>query len=464
MKRTLGFLIGGGGFLSGLLLGTFWAPALTLIVLGIILILGILITLWPKVSARRLITFILFTFLGLLYLSFRQSVLTRSIPWERKVALQADVVRCQDFFQSSHCILDVRKPYKIRLVTTLKENHLPGNILVLEGVPSHLPQDKSYLYGDGVSASLNLPMIISASENLLSWRRVFSQIKLSVEQRLINALTEPSASLTTGLLFGSRQNFSDDFMDSLKRTNTMHIIAVSGFNITILTEFIRRILGFLSKKQVFITTSILVVAFVLMIGAPESAVRAGIMGIALLLGRLIGRRVYIPSLIVLTALLMALPNPYILRYNLGFQLSFLAFVGLVALGPFIESRLSFLPPIFREITGATVGATLAVMPILVSLSGGFVSLIGPLINLIILPLVPLIMLLGFIVLLASLTWSAVANSLGILIFLPSLFVVTVIEKASRVPLATVSWPVGLAVLALFLLLLIFSKKGRVYAH
>jgi competence protein ComEC len=319
-----------------------------------------------------------------------------------------------------------------------------------------------YLKADGVAGILEEPTVqrIIPGRN---WRSLLFALKRRCEQLLTASLPEPASSLAAGLLFGSRQVFSDAFLEALRRTNTLHIIAVSGFNITILAEFFRRLFSFLSRRTTFVVSSIAITMFVMMIGAPPSAVRAGIMGVALLLGRVIGRRPYVPSLVLLTALLMALPNPFILRYDLGFQLSFLAFMGLVWLGPLFEKSLLMLPGAVRGLAASTLGATVATAPVLISMTK-VVSLVGPFVNLLILPIIPLLMLLSGLTLAASIISLGLGSVVGLLLFLPSHYLTTVVERGAALPLASTHWAIGITVFAVTSLLITLFRRRHAFSY
>lgn len=457
MRKTTAFLLGGGGFLAGLGVGTFWLPSLFTIGVGIVSAFLILLIGWRQPTAKRMAIFLLFVGLGLAYVTSLQRRVDRDVQFGQITQIAGTIIDCRQGFGSFRCTLDARHPRNARVAALLPQKLSPGEQVVVRGRVMILPEKYLFMRGDGVSVWLASPQIVETSSSTLSIRKILAELKIKSEQRLHAVLPEPSASLASGLLFGSRQYFTDDFYDALKRTNTLHIVAVSGFNITILAEFIRRFFIRMPRKISFIVSSLAIASFVAMIGAPASAVRAAIMGVILLFGRLIGRKPYTPSQIIFTALLMAIPNPYILRYDTGFQLSYLAFVGLVGLAPLLERYLGLLPKPVRGIGAATLGATLATLPILIPLSGT-ISLVGPIVNIVILPLVPLIMLLSGILLLVGFLSVGAANVLGLLMYLPSLFVVKTIEKASLLPFATSPWTLGIASMLLLAAILILLRK------
>ena len=221
--------------------------------------------------------------------------------------------------------------------------------------------------------------------------------------------------LAKGLWLGGSQGFSDQFKQNLKSTGTTHLVAVSGYNVSILTiiifGFIRK---YFSRRLAFVFSTAMLVVFCLMTGATSSVLRASIMGLMFLLSKAVGRHVPILHFLVLAAFLMIIYNPFVI-WDLGFQLSFAATAGLIFLSPLLGGFLSLKTqiPVIKEgflILSETVSAQIFALPILLS-GFGAVSLISPITNLLILPLVPTSM--GLIA--ASYFASLISKYLGIFV-------------------------------------------------
>lgn len=211
---------------------------------------------------------------------------------------------------------------------------------------------------------------------------------------------EPAA-LISGLTFGIRSGFSADFKEAMNRSGTTHLTALSGYNISILVLAIFNAFGrWLPRRGTFILTLILIVLFVIMTGGEASIVRAGFMGFLALLAKESGR-IYSPrNAIALTAFGMAVFDPTVLVYDIGFQLSFLSLLGLVYLMPTLELILGFnrKNPGFmswKENLLTTASAQIAVLPLLLYHFQEF-SILGIVANTLILGFVPYTMFLGFI--------------------------------------------------------------------
>lgn len=241
---------------------------------------------------------------------------------------------------------------------------------------------------------------------------------------------EPHASLLGGLILGWRASMPESFAMALQKTGSIHIIAVSGYNISLFMLLIFRLLSLFHfpRKVKFVLTNISIVGFVMLTGAASSAVRAGIMGILGFWAQSIGRTSSALHALLIAGSLMILWNPLIVRYDLGFQLSFLATLGLILFSSPIEQRLGFIPKIFslRNIMSATVATNLAVSPLLLMVFHR-VSFVSLFVNAMVLPIIPFIMVFGFLVCVASL----LSPGLGFLFAIPTTlllqWIISVIE-------------------------------------
>jgi len=217
-------------------------------------------------------------------------------------------------------------------------------------------------------------------------------------------LPEPQSSFLAGILWGAKRGLPQAVLDDFNKAGITHLLAVSGYNITVIGNCLSSLLlsfGF-GRKKSFWLVIIFIGAFVILTGAPASVIRAAIMGILALVILNLGRKSKKHNLLALTVVLMLIVNPKILFWDVGFQLSFMATLGLVYLSGFLEKHLSWLTNKFglRESLSTTLSATLATAPLIIFQFGRF-SLISLPANLLVLPVIPLIMLLGFILLVIS---------------------------------------------------------------
>lgn len=322
-----------------------------------------------------------------------------------------------------------------------------------------------YLTKEGVVWQMSWPQaeLLEREPSSAGWSWVYSQIlslKKKIEEPIYQNLPLREGSLLAGLIFGDRSLMPKEFKDEMSRTGLSHIAAVSGTNVVILSVILMSFfigLG-LWRQQAFWLALVFIWLFIILVGLPASAVRAGIMASLLLTAQYLGRQNAAWRAMVLAGAAMLYFNPLLLRYDIGFQLSFLAVGGLVFLAPMIKERLEFIPDQkffnLKEILSQTLAAQIITLPVLIY-NFGYISLVAPLSNLLIMPFIPLMMAMGFIFVLAGIFWSG----LGWLLSWPSAFLligaVKIIDICASLPLASLSLRLSWVWLAVFYILLLF---------
>lgn len=309
---------------------------------------------------------------------------------------------------------------------------------------------------------------------LIRMVRWFYMISSYFEQSLNMILPEPQASLASGLILGIKRNIPADLSDDLSKSGLTHIIALSGFNVTIIMKVISDLLRKpLGKKKTFILGVLLVIIFVVMTGAASSVVRAAIFSTLIIYGATIGRKADQTNLMLLAALIMVLINPFVLVNDVGFQLSFLAFSGLIYISPLIRkavsiSKINNWPEAIKSPLIETLGAQIAVFPLIVYVFGRL-SLIAPVANLIVLWIVPLAMLVSFIAGLGGLIVYTLGKLLALFAWPVLSYIIYATKITASLPLASFDIGRGSVVLMIVLymvigLFLIFGyRKYKVVA-
>src|SRR3989344_9041330 len=295
--------------------------------------------------------------------------------------------------------------------------------------------------------------------------KIFS-FKNKFEEAVGLSVTEPQAAFINGILLGSRQDIPQDVKDDFATTGVTHILAISGYNITLVSLVVMWFLLFFFRRQTAFWFSIIaIILFTILTGASASVARSALMGGLILLANNSGR-IYDPkNSLTLAAFLMVLANPMILRYDIGFQLSFFATTGILYVAPLLKQYFKKIPNWlnFRETFLMTFSAQLVVLPLLLFYFHTF-SLVALPANLIILPFIPLAMALGFFTGIAGLIWSKFGLLIGALAWLVSSFVLIVVRFFANLPFASFpvsfSW-IGLVVFyAAILWFLIYLAKRR----
>lgn len=243
-------------------------------------------------------------------------------------------------------------------------------------------------------------------------------VRDSFANKIREYIDSPAVDLGLGYLLGQKNALPSDLDAALKAVALTHIVVASGYNLTVLVRFSRKLFANISKRLSVIFSASLIIFFVLLVGFSPSMVRAGIVALLSLLLWYFGRKIQPLFLLIFVAAITLLINPGNI-YDLGWQLSFGSFFGVMIVSPLLKAyffgdqeNLSSSKQILLE----TVSAQLATLPIILHVFGGF-SLISILANLAVLPFVPAAMALTFAVGVAAYIWPFLA---GILAFLASL--------------------------------------------
>ena len=191
---------------------------------------------------------------------------------------------------------------------------------------------KDYLRKDGILAVMSYPEISQKSPEVGPLPSFYGRI-LSFKNKLrevINQnLSPPQRSILAAVILGDKRNISEEWKDKLNKTGVRHITAVSGMHIIILTSILMTFLIALGfwRGQAFYLTIGIIFLYILMIGFQPSAVRAAIMAGLFLSAQKIGRISYSQRAIVFAGALMLTQNPFLLKDDVGFQLSFFGHNG-----------------------------------------------------------------------------------------------------------------------------------------
>jgi ComEC/Rec2-related protein len=256
-----------------------------------------------------------------------------------------------------------------------------------------------------INSCSNKITIKKVSDIFLWLKRNLRILRIELTEQVERYLPEPQASLLIGILFGSERAFSDQFEEQLRISGTTHIIAASGYNVTILILACDKILNFIKKKYRLLISFVLIWLYCILSGLGASILRATMMGsitiLALLSGNVRNTHILVPSGVFLLLLI----DPKII-FDIGFQLSILATLGLIYILPSIESvvekifKIQSVPQFFEENLLGTISCTLSTLPISISIFGK-VSLVSVFANVLVLPLTESTMLYGTLALLGS---------------------------------------------------------------
>jgi competence protein ComEC len=253
-----------------------------------------------------------------------------------------------------------------------------------------------------------------------------------------SALPEPMAPFVLGLLIGQRSTLPEDMNDRLKHVGLTHIIAVSGYNLTIIVEACRRFLAKRSKYQTTASCLLLMGSFLLVTGLSPPIVRASIVSTLSLWAWYYGRKVQPLVLLLVSAAITLLANPLYLWGNVSWYLSFLSFFGVLVVAPVITRRLykAKEPKLLISIVIETIAASVLVIPYALYIFGQ-VSLVSLPANVLVVPLIPLAMLLGLCAGLGGMLVPMVAGWLAWPATILLTYILDVVTLFSKVPHAFV---------------------------
>lgn len=316
-----------------------------------------------------------------------------------------------------------------------------------------------YLLAKNVAYTIHRGEVVKLEENTgnVVLTNIF-KAKSAFIEKIESLIPEPEAGLSLGLLLGVKRALGEDLENDFRRTGIIHIVVLSGYNIMIVVTFILYVLGrFFGARASALFGIVGIVAFAVMVGLSATVVRASIMASLLLIMSLTGRVYLVLRGLFVAAGLMVLWNPYSLAFDTGFQLSFLATLGLIVFSPYLKEKLELLPEKIgvREFMTATLATQLFVLPLLLYQMGEF-SVVAVLVNVLVLPMVAVAMLLSFLTGVAAFVFPLAAEPISFLAYLSLTYIVHIAEWFSALPLAAFVVPpfpfylvpMGYAVIAL----------------
>lgn len=324
-------------------------------------------------------------------------------------ALVCSEVEQKDKF-NRHVLCLASSKVKVLMTTSPHESYsygsqirVSGNIKRPRGSPDFAWDE--YLAKDEIYYEIYFPksVEVTADRQGNSVKQVLFDLKQKYLGNLRRLVPEPAAAFAGGLTVGAKESMGDDLLDDFRKVGLIHLVVLSGYNMAVIAEVLRVVLDRLSfvSQRLTLTVSVSAIAlFAVLVGAGPTVVRAAIMAIILVFARYLGQPYVATRALLIAGLIMVIHNPKVLVFDVGFQLSFLATLGLIYLAPMFDQFLKIkrqrgLKRVVLESLSITASAQLAVLPWILYKFGTF-SLVALPANLIVLPLVPIVMLLAFI--------------------------------------------------------------------
>lgn len=374
-------LISAIGFLNGVLLST-----LGILKLSVFLLL-------PAFFKRSFACFFIFLFLGVLRVEIEPN--PPIIPFG-KVELEGKIIGKVDMRESEQK-LTVESDYgKILVTSSIYKDFEFGETLLLKGELEEPGEDEEFSYKDYLArykiwSLMKNPQIEVIKAADFSFKVQIFKWKDFLQSRINKIFFEPEASFVSGLLLGSRKSMPQEIEDNFQSVGLTHIVAISGYNISLVIAAVFTIFSFVGMKKRIILSIFCIFIFVILVGASAAVIRAGFMGSLTLLGLYSGRKSQVLFALLWTCLVMVLINPKILVYDLGFQLSFLSTFAIISLVPILDTKIPQFNKFFREAFLLSLSAQIMTFPLML-LNFGQVSLISPIANIFVAPFIPFAML------------------------------------------------------------------------
>lgn len=260
------------------------------------------------------------------------------------------------------------------------------------------------------------------------------------------SLSEPHAGVLLGILFGTKATLTPTFKESLLATGTIHIIALSGMNITLLVTFVQlMLLKIFTRSLANIGAIVVIIGFISVVGMSASVVRAAIMGCISLFAVNIGRKnVSIVTLIVAVMVMLLLHPPWVI--DIGFQLSVLATLGIILfakkgqtiLPPQPNSKIAWAYGFIQDDLRVTMAAQVFTIP-LILFQFHSISLVAPLTNVLIGWLIAPIMVTGFVMIGVGLIWLPFAHIVGLVAWVLISLLMLLVNLTAHIPFASISF-------------------------
>lgn len=473
------------GFILGVLVSSF--VFITPLVSVFIIIIGSTLLIVEKILDKKISKEVLF--LSLIFLSFGLGVLRYSIKDFHELLVPAStgivVSEPEQKENITRFVLLTDNGEKILVNTDLYSSVQYGDRVKVEGrldEPEMIddgigrPFDYGkYLSKDDIYFTLSFTEVaVLSSGHGNPIKHALFQIKRSFVEKTKEILAEPYASLLSGLVVSGREAMPKSILEEFRRAGIIHIVVLSGYNITIIAEFMRKMLEnfFLVTRirvapRLVATASILgIILFVLMTGAEATVVRAALMVLVVIAAKMFSRAYSAPRALLVAAFLMILHNPKILVFDPSFQLSFLATCALIYIVPIIEKYLKVVPEKWGlRLTVATTLATQAtVLPLLIYSIGDF-SLVSLPANILVLLIIPVTMLIGFMATLIAYTSSILALPFSYVAYLLLAWILGVSSVLGNLSLASITVPpISIWIVALiYLAIVTFVWRWRNFA-
>ncbi|MDF1498010.1 MAG: ComEC/Rec2 family competence protein [Patescibacteria group bacterium] len=489
MSKSKYFLLFCVAFICGIFFGSYYSTSIWILLLIVGFCISLIFLFWKKEKVIILFLIIILFIFGLLRIESEklneienleienlnnQEMLVRGVISEMpeiKNGKQKLILKNIEIIGSKKdingkVILYVDKYPEYNLLDEIEIN---GKLQIPEDFDGF--EYKNYLFSRGIYFVIYYPKIKVINTNEKDLYFQISKFRKFSNNIIKKIFPQPQAGIVSAMTLGLKSDISSETLESFNRTGTRHIIAISGLHMTIVAViFMYLLLAIgLRRSHAFYFAILGIVFFVALVGFPASAVRASVMGGLVLLAVKVGRLSNAGNAIIFAGVLMLLYDPNLLRFDTGFQLSFLAVLGIVYIFPkldiIFEKYSNFLN--IKAIFLITISAQIATLPIILNSFGSF-SILSVFANIVVLPFVPTVMLGGFLVMVIGSANLFIAQILSFPIWLVLTFQIEVVKFFASFDFGYLSfervsiWTMIIYYGVLVFILLFYNKKIPTY--
>lgn len=291
-------------------------------------------------------------------------------------------------------------------------------------------------------------------------------LKIRAQNSINQAIPEPQASLLSGILLGNESGLDPVLSDDFAAVGASHIIAISGFNMVIISGVVMGMLEHVIKRRWLSTLLgiLVIVAYTLFVGANAAVIRAAFMSSLLAIAPLFKRNTYVPASLGAVLIFMTALQPTVL-WDISFQLSFFAVLGLALftdpLTRWFDNRLEnifphdtarFIGGILNEPLIVSIAAQITTLPLII-LYFQRLSLVSLLVNILVVPVQAVLLLVGGIAVIIGIFVPAVAQIIYWFDLLLLSWSISVVRWFARLPFADVAFAVDPRLIFTFYLIL-----------
>ncbi|MBI3633937.1 MAG: ComEC family competence protein [Candidatus Vogelbacteria bacterium] len=346
---------------------------------------------------------------------------------------------------------DQEQEAKVVIFTRSGNKYKFGDLIAIKGrldKPENFTTDQglefdyiNYLRKDGIFYTMRNPELTFVSSGhgnfIKSW---LFNLKEASTVAIAKVIPVPESTMLDGIILGERYAFSNSFKQLFMDTGTIHIVTIGGYHVTLVAEWIMEIFSFLPKYFATWMGILSIFLYIIATGAAQTSIRAGIMATIALIANVTGRMYEASHTLIVAAVIMIFINPFVLAYDISFELSFLATVAIIFLTPRIVPYTQWIRwEWLREIIAVTFSMYIFVTPFVLYKIGS-VSIVALPANILIVPLLPITMIAGFTTGITGLISSSLAFIPGNIAYVLLSYQIRVIRILAGLPFASIVIP------------------------